>query len=149
MQMPSKVKRSATIGFFFVVTLALTLSSVLLHAGTRPAARRSAVATGTWGGQHIILEVSDKGADVEFDCGHGQITQPITTDPRGHFDVAGTYSAEHGGPVRRDEETTAAPARYSGRATGDTMELTITRGEEKIGVYTLTRGSRPMLTKCR
>jgi hypothetical protein len=86
---------------------------------------------------------------VEFDCGHGQITQPMTLDSHGHFGVAGTYSAEHGGPIRRDEETTAAPARYSGHVTGDTMELTIVRGEEKIGTYTLTRGSHAMLTKCR
>src|SRR5258708_31027602 len=132
-----------------VVLGVLTLSSVLLMAGTRPAARRSAVATGTWGGAHIILEVSEKGADVEFDCAHGQITQPITVDPRGHFDAAGTFSPEHGGPIRRDEETTAAPARYSGHVTGDTMDLTIVRGEEKIGPYTLTRGSHPMLMQCR
>ena len=149
MQMPSKMKRSTIIGFFYVAALALTLSSVLLQAGTRPAVRRGAVAAGTWGGEHIILEVTDKGADVEFDCAHGQITQPMALDSHGHFDVAGTFSPEHGGPVRRDEETTAAPARYSGHVTGDTMELTIVRGEEKIGAYTLTRGSHPMLTKCR
>ena len=147
MQMPSKMKRSAITGLFFVATL--ISSSVLLQAGTRPAVRRGAVASGTWGGQHIILEVSDKGAEAEFDCAHGQITQPMTLDQQGRFDVTGTFTPEHGGPVRRDEEITPAPMRYSGHVSGDTMELTITRGEAKIGPYTLTRGSHPMLTKCR
>ena len=144
--MTSKVKRSVIGGFFFVVTLALTLSSV---AGTRPAARRGAVATGTWGGQHIILEVTDKGADAEFDCAHGQITKQIMLDSHGHFDVTGTFTPEHGGPISRDEESTPAPVQYSGHVTGDTMEITITRGEANFGTYTLTRGSHPMLTKCR
>jgi len=134
---------------FLAGAMALAVSSVLLHAGTRPAVRRGAVATGTWGGQHIILEISDKGAEAEFDCARGQITQPMALDSHGHFDVAGTYSPEHGGPVRRDEEVTLAPMRYSGHVTGDTMELTIGRGEGTIGTYTLTRGSHPMLTKCR
>jgi len=29
------------------------------------------------------------------------------------------------------------------------MTLTITLGKEKVGTFTLTHGSRPMLTKCR
>ena len=106
------------------------------------------VANGTWGGEHIILEVSEK-SSVELDCAHGQVVQPITLDKRGDFDVAGTFTPEHGGPVRRDENTPPAAARYSGHVTGDTMTLTITLGKENIGTYTLTRGSNPILRKCR
>ena len=127
------------------------LSGVLLQAGTRAAPDASAVATGAWGGEHIVLEVSEKGAEVELDCAHGEVTQHITLGKHGDFDVAGTFSPEHGGPVRRDENPQPAPARYFGRVEGDTMSLTVILGKEKekVGDFTLTRGSRPNLTKCR
>jgi hypothetical protein len=70
-------------------------------------------------------------------------------DKHGDFDVAGTLTPEHGGPVRRDENVPAAPARYSGHFDGNTMSLTVTLGKEKMGSFTLTRGSLPNLTKCR
>jgi len=47
-------------------------------------------------------KASEKGAEVEFDCAHGQMTQRTTLDRHGDFDVAGTFTPEHGGPVRRD-----------------------------------------------
>ena len=124
------------------------LSGVLFQAGARAAPDASAVATGAWGGEHIVLKVSEKGADVEFDCAHGQVTQPITLGKHGDFDAGGTFTPEHGGPVRRDENTPSASARYSGHVDGDTMSLTVTLGTEKVGTYTLVRGSRPRLTKC-
>jgi len=109
----------------------------------------SSVAPGIWGGEHIILEVSGKGAEAEFDCAHGQVTQRITLDRHGDFDVAGTFTAEHGGPVLRDENSRSTPARYSGHVDGDTMSLAVTVGKEKVGIFTLTQGSHPMLRKCR
>jgi hypothetical protein len=123
----------------------LACSSILLA----PGAHASVVAAGSWGGGHIILEVSEQGAEAEFDCAHGQVTQPIILNEHGDFDVAGTFTAEHGGPVRRDENPVAAPARYSGHVDGDAMSLTVTIGKDKVGVFTLTRGSLPNLTKCR
>ena len=124
------------------------LSGVLFQAGARAAPDAGAVASGAWGGEHIVLKVSEKGADVEFDCAHGQVAQPITLDKQGDFDAGGTFTPEHGGPVRRDENTPSASARYSGHVDGDTMSLTVTLGTEKVGTYTLVRGSRPRLTKC-
>ena len=104
---------------------------------------------GGMGREHIVLEVSEKGAEAEFDCAHGQVMQPIMLDKHGDFDVAGTLTPEHGGPVRRDENVMAAPARYSGHVDGHTMSLTVTLGKEKVGSFTLIRGSLPNLTKCR
>jgi hypothetical protein len=51
-------------------------STVLLHAGAQAAPDTTAIAPGTWGGEYIILEVSERGAVAEFDCAHGQVTQP-------------------------------------------------------------------------
>ena len=115
-----------------------------LHAGDP-----QSIATGTWGGEHMALEVSAKGADAELDCAHGKITQPIVLDNRGDFDAAGTFTREHGGPVRRDEAPTSSPAHYSGRVVGDTMTVTIVLEKEKLGPFTLTHGGRPLLRKCR
>lgn len=120
-----------------------------LQAGMQAAPDANSDAMGAWGGEHIILKVSEKGAEVEFDCARGQVTQRITLDKRGDFDVAGTFTSEHGGPVRRDENVQPATARYSGHVDGDTMSLTVTLGKEEVGTFRLTRGSPPKLRKCR
>jgi hypothetical protein len=127
----------------------LVFTGILLSARTAPAMRGYAIETGGWGGDHIALEVSKKGAKVELDCAHGQIAQAITLDKHGNFDVAGTFTPEHGGPVLRDENSTPTPAHYVGHIRGDTMILTVTLGKEEVGTFTLTRGARPILRKCR
>jgi hypothetical protein len=131
-----------------LLILMLASSGVLLP-GIRGAAEERTVTTGMWGGEHVILQVSKSGAEVEFDCAHGQITQPITLDKHGDFSVAGTFTPEHGGPVRRDEDTPPAQARYSGHVEGDTLSLKVTLEKEVVGTYTLTRDSQPILRKCR
>jgi hypothetical protein len=134
----------------FLIAVAAAPSALWFPvSGLRYGKQDKAVTTGTWGGEHVIFEVSEKGADVEFDCARGQISQPIALNQRGDFDVLGTYSPEHGGPVRRDEPVTSTPARYSGHVLGDTMTVTVTQGKEKVGTFTLTRGARPVLRKCR
>jgi len=145
--MPSLSKNHSSLLVKPALILALALSGVLLHA--RVATERANVTKGTWGGEHAILEVSDKGAEIEFDCAHGQITQPITLNKHGDFDVTGTFTPEHGGPVRRDENTPPASARYSGHIEGNTMILRVALEKENLGTYELTRGAQPMLRKCR
>jgi hypothetical protein len=108
------------------------------------------VPTGTWGGDHIGLEVTDEGAEVEYDCAHGTINQQMVLDRAGNFNLSGTYAREHGGPVRRDEGSTSRPARYTGHIDGQTMTLTVTLTEtnETLGTFTLTHGGAPQVTKC-
>jgi hypothetical protein len=57
-KMPKGPIRSTLIGSRVIVLLAL--SSVLLPAGAQAAPDGSAVATGAWGGEHIVLEVSER-----------------------------------------------------------------------------------------
>ena len=128
--------------------LAKILLAALFASNLHPGDPKSAE-TGTWGGDRMILEVSEKGAEVELDCAHGNVTQPMELDKRGDFDVAGTFTPEHGGPVRRDEINASSPAHYSGHVEGTTMTLTIVYGEKRLGPFTLTHGARPLLTKCR
>ena len=129
------------------VVLVLTFCSAPLPAGAKDA-NDTILPAGSWGGEHISLEVSDKGAELELDCAHGQITHPIKLDKNHVFDVAGTFTPEHGGPIRRDENTQPATARYSGHIDGDSMSLKVTLSNENVEVYTLARGSRGRLTKC-
>src|SRR5947207_9297068 len=133
--------------------VALVFLLAFLDVGTHTHAQDSGKARlllqGTWGGEHIILEVSEKGAEAEFDCAHGQVAQPIALDKRGDFEAAGTFTSEHGGPVLRDEKASDRPAHYAGHVEGGTMTLTVVLGTEKLGSFTLTHGSTGKVTKCR
>src|SRR5215475_7449380 len=81
------------------------------------------VPLGLRGGEHISLEVTERGASVEYDCAHGTIDEKIVLDRRGRFNVPGTHVEEHGGPVRKDERLNHYPVRFSGRISGKKMQL--------------------------
>lgn len=104
---------------------------------------------GTWGGQHIILEVTAEGASVVMDCAHGTITKPIEIDAAGHFEVPGTFVTETPGPVRQGAEA-VQPARYSGTVKADSMSLTIasSHSDEMLGTFTLAHGKPGRIRKC-
>ena len=121
---------------------------VLMSCAIYPVKNASTVAPSTWGGEHLMLTISASGAALEFDCAAGQIGQPIAVDKNGNFDMAGTFTPQHGGPIRKDESAPAQPARYSGHVARDTMTLNVVRDQQEIGKFTLTRGARPKLTRC-
>ena len=106
---------------------------------------------GTWGAPHINLNVTATSADVEFDCAHGKINGPLTLDSRARFNLSGTYTREHGGPIREDIKAIDRPVRYSGSITGASMKLKITvvGSNEVIGTYVLERGGPGRVFKCR
>lgn len=118
---------------------------------------------GVWGGQHISLSVTENGAILEFDCGHGRIDQKIEFDNEGRFDVKGMYAGEKGGPSDKisasNEDSinssTAVndemlPARYTGYVTKEKMVLTIrlTDTGRNIGSFNLIKDAIPKLFKC-
>ncbi len=107
--------------------------------------------TDVWGGEHIRLQVTEGGADIEYDCAQGTMAQPPVADAGGRFDIKGTHRVEHPGPIRRDEESNGRPARYTGKISGDTMTLTVTLTDksETFGTFTLKRGSEGKVFKCR
>jgi len=106
---------------------------------------------GAWGAPHINLNVTATSADVEFDCAHGKINGPLTLDSRGRFNLSGSYTREHGGPIREDIKAIDQPVRYSGSITGASMRLKITLvgSNEVIGTYALERGGPGRVFKCR
>lgn len=104
---------------------------------------------GTWGGQSIAMEVSDEGAEIEFDCAQGRITEKIVPDADGKFETKGVFARERGGPQRMGENN-EQPAVYRGSIKEKTMTLTIelTRNNETVGAFTLTQGKTGRIHRC-
>jgi len=123
----------------------------------RPAARvvaprvaNQTILLGAWGGLHVGLQLTGTGGTLEYDCAHGTIDQPFVIDSAGRFQLAGTHTREHGGPIRKDEKPNTHPARYTGAVDGDTMILTVTLTDsnEVLGIFPLTRGRMARVVKC-
>jgi len=131
----------------------LRRARVSQKGGRRGGRRRApaALSPGMWGGEHVRFEVNDRGASVEFDCAHATVEGPIVVDRAGRFSAAGTYYAEHGGPVRADESSDGFPVRLTGRVGGSLMKLTVTRAgtRESLGTFALARDREAELFKCR
>jgi hypothetical protein len=107
-------------------------------------------AKGAWGAQGIVMEVTDNGAEISYDCAKGSITEKIALDDKGHFSVRGRHKGGHPGPTREDEDQSGQPATYRGSISGDTMTLTVTLSDSKetIGTFTLKHGSPGRLRRC-
>ncbi len=121
----------------------------------KKAVRRRAPDTlmpGVWGGEHIRFEVTETGANVEYDCAHGTVEGRIVVDAQGRFNVYGLHYEERGGPVRPgDGGGGGYRVRLSGRVGGSLLKLTVTRaGTRKVvGTFNLARDREPLLVKCR
>jgi hypothetical protein len=105
---------------------------------------------GTWGGNHISMEVTEEGAQIEYDCAHGTISEPLRVDSQGKFSAKGTHVRERGGPRRLGDEEKREPVIYSGTTDGKTATVTVTSSvtDEVIGTFSLTLGKMSRLTKC-
>ena len=122
-------------------------------AGTHPAPRlqgkEESLTNGIWGGEHIRAAVTERGAEIEFDCARGIIPTQIAVNSH-QFDVTGRFASEHPGPVR-DEKSTTRSVRYKGSVQDQEMSLTISdiNTKEVIGTFTLRFGNEGRLMKCR
>ncbi|MGB7925898.1 MAG: hypothetical protein WCF57_21845 [Pyrinomonadaceae bacterium] len=109
------------------------------------------VALGVWGGQHIRMQVTENGAEIEYDCANGAIHEPLVLDAQGRFEVKGTHASEPRGPVRMGEVSDGRPARFTGSIDGKrmTLNVTLTDKQKKLDTYTLTEGDSGRLWKCQ
>lgn len=119
-------------------------------ATTGPSQKDDAVRVGMWGGTGIRLDVTAAGAQVEYDCAHGRITERMVVDREGRFDVRGTHTPERGGPIRDGDEPPAQAARYTGQVQSGSMTLTVMLPDagQTVGRFILTEGSAGRLRKC-
>jgi hypothetical protein len=109
------------------------------------------VEEGSWGGPGILMRVTEQGAEIEYDCAHGTVSEPIRLDEDGKFSVKGTHLRNRPGPVRLGKsQSTPEAAVYTGTVRDQTMtlEVTLTAKSENIGNFTLTRGREGRLRRC-
>jgi hypothetical protein len=125
---------------------AITLLCVACGGGP---AGPSEIADGTWGGDNVLLTVSDTGSHVEFGCAHGDMPGRLIAND-GSFAASGTFVREHGGPIRVDEPQDVHPALYSGTIAGATLKLSVrlTDSGEAIGSFSLLHGAPGRVAKC-
>ena len=121
---------------------------VVKHKMTQ--AQRTIVSPGDWGGIGIRLVVGSKTTEIEYDCGHGEITDVLKVDKDGNFDAKGSHTRQMPGPTRQDSPDIPEPARYIGRIIGNQMTLKITVTDKKIqiGDFQLELGKKVRLHKC-
>ncbi len=109
------------------------------------------VPIGSWGGEHIRLDVTKTGAKIEYDCAFGTISGPLLLEKDGTFQAHGTYVYERGGPIRLGEPPPERhPALYRGWTDGSEMRLTVMLQEkgEVVGSFALGLGRPPVIEKC-
>ncbi len=110
------------------------------------------VRVGSWGGDHIAMQVSAAAVSLEFDCAYGRIDEPLRTDADGRFEVRGVLMFEAGGPVASDQPPpTPHAAIYRGRVDAEQMTLTVLLdgwGTKPFGTFELRFNYRPELEKC-
>jgi len=111
--------------------------------------RMNRIATGVWGGQHISMKVGSKSATIEYDCATGSIEGPLVLDSEGRFNLHGTHTMQHGGPIRADENPKGHPAAYTGSIKGNTMTLTLKVADGEDETFTLEKGKPGELFRCK
>jgi hypothetical protein len=136
---------------FSLIMLALWQNGSCGNGKTNMTAQiQDRVATGSWGGENVQMDVTEDGARLRFSCAHGSIEQTITLDAEGRFSANGTLVAEAMGPLREDNPPKSQPAVFSGTVKDQDMTLTVTLAEakEKAGTYSLTHGKSGRVKRC-
>lgn len=99
----------------------------------------------------IIMVITPSGADLEWDCAVGEITEPFSSAEDGSFDLEGTYTAGSGGPVQEDNPPRAEPARYTGtkfQLSRITLTVEVPGSGITLGPYLLRLGQGVVLHRC-
>ena len=112
--------------------------------------QRKTVPPGSWGGNGIRLAVEAASTKIEYDCGHGEITEILKIDGGGNFEAKGVHIRERGGPIRENDREKREVARYAGHISGNQMMLKVTLVEKDtpIGDFQLELGKNVRLHKC-
>ena len=129
-----------------VVLLVVLLTVYSVIAETRKMQR---IPMGNWGGQHIDMKVGAKSATIEYDCASGVIQGPLIVDSEGNFNLRGIHRMERGGPIRADAKPNEVPATYTGSIKGNTMTLNLKVSDSDVETFTLEKGKKGELFKCK
>jgi hypothetical protein len=105
----------------------------------------------SWGGEHISMTITKSGAELNYDCAHGSVGEPIKIAPDGSFSAKGTHVIEGPGPIRVGRAPNSHPALYTGHVDEKTMTLHVklTDTNQEIGTFKLEQGREGRVFKCR
>ena len=94
--------------------------------------------------------LTEESGTLTFDCAVAAIDGGIIPESSGHFEVAGTYTPEHGGPVREGEVLPKLPALFTGEVGKNqfTLTVTLTNTGETVGRFTLRSDSDGRVLRC-
>ena len=139
------MKRRSPILLLIALVVLFFSQSAESASGRAPA---RAVPPGVWGGDHIRMEVSLDGAEIEFDCARGTISAPLTLDAQGRFQVKGIYKRDTPAPAAAGADA-GANAVYSGTLKGGAIHLEVSvSGQSAVQSFNLVQGDQGTLTKC-
>jgi hypothetical protein len=136
---------------FLAVVLVIASFGRACSAQFSPASPANAVPNGVWGGEHIRMEVTDSGADIEFDCARGTISQRLALDAQGRFKIQGTYNAETPAPAAADggPNGSGVSATYTGTLSGSSLRIVVSiEGQDTPRTFDLLQGDQGHLAKC-
>jgi hypothetical protein len=140
----------AVLGLRWALAATVMLSAIPGMARQKTESRKL-IPEGDWGGNHVSMMVAGNSARLDFDCAHGTIEGPLTLDAESRFDLRGSFVKEHGGPIRRGEESAPGePARYQGKLDGDTIafEVLLSGSGKSVGSFTASLGKAARVHKC-
>lgn len=130
---------------FLIAALALVAACSVVISGPNVF-----IVIGTWGGEHVQLELEETGGTLDYDCAYGTIDAGWTLSEDGEFEGSGEHIIEHGGPVRDGEVLPVRPASYTGTVKDDRMSLTVTLSDsaQVVGTFELVYGSDGQIVRC-
>lgn len=133
------------------ISVALILLALVALPVMSKSRKTQRLAVGAWGGPNIRINVTDKSATVDYACAHGTISGPLTINRNGTFSWRGFHTPERPGPIRVDGPSTQQPALYTGTVKGDTLTLTVklANSNDLVDTFTLTRGGKGRVFKCK
>lgn len=116
---------------------------------TMKAQTRTAVSTGSWGGDGIRLEIENNSSALQFACADGVITERLFQDADGNFSATGTFTRRTPGP-QREGGNAAQMASFVGRITGRSMTIKIelTDSKSQVGEFSLELDKKVRLQRC-
>lgn len=131
------------------VIVLLLVVPLLAPGSVEASARKNTkrVPFGVWGGEHIRMDVTRGGAEIEFDCARGQLLAPLVLDRNGSFRQKGIYKADAAAPAKQGSSRWNAI--YVGTLSGTRLHLELSvSGVEGRRAFDLDYGQPGSLSKC-
>ncbi len=126
----------------FVTYIALVCATVVFSTPSASASDKK-ILRGQWGGAGASLWAGAGGADGDFYCSMGRITQPIELDEDGHFCVVGYLNYYDGTPPIKQ-----SPATYIGDVDDGVMRIAVHTPDREPWYFELHKGEMGETPEC-